>query len=165
MVVKKHFSQLPKNRMNFAKAMLDDENLLKCVAIDEPDFLDRELPCSKENCLFKNIYPCKYVPDIQDTARTYITMGFKYEQDDDRYNYFKAGYVTFYIFCHKDLIQTSYGILRYDYALQRIDEFMNGARAKEWLGDMILSEMDDISVDTYGTYIGVSVTYMSVEWM
>ena len=77
----------------------------------------------------------------------------------------KTGYITFYIYCHKSLVQTKYLILRYDYLLTRIDTLLSGLRSinNGWMGRLEFAGMDDLTVGNSADFVGVSVTYKNLE--
>lgn len=87
-----------------------------------------------------------------------------YEPNDASKKHYRTSLVTFYIFCHQNLIKTDYGALRYDYALQRVDRIVCGSRSAQWLGEMVFDGAEDTILDVKGEYVGVSVTYRSVEF-
>ena len=157
-----HFENLSNNKQNFIQQFLDDENLVKCLANNQPDFLNYEVP-DKSSLIYNHIYPCKYIPQTNETAKAFIAIGFRYDPSASSSRYYRTSYVTFYIFCHSSLIHTSYGALRYDYALQRVDAIMNCSRSKEWIGQMEFDNAEDDILDSKGEYVGICVSYRSGE--
>jgi hypothetical protein len=88
-------------------------------------------------------------------------MKFRYKKVN---NVFKAAQVFFYCFCHNSIIQTSYGVLRYEAMLSAVDRLINDTRCDTWLGKMTLDGMDDVVIDNKGNYIGVVVSYKNTEF-
>ena len=91
-------------------------------------------------------------------------MKFKYNRVKSG-NYWKRGTIYFYMFCHKDIVRTNYGKLRYDFMLQRINHLMNGARSLscQWLGEAVFEDLDEVIIDDSGNYVGVVAAYQVVE--
>lgn len=114
--------------------------------------------------MMNNIYPCKYVPDVNENAKSFIAMGFQYEPNPASKMHYTTSLVTFYIFCHKNLIETDYGSIRYDYALERVDQIINGSRSREWIGKMEFYGAEDTVMDVKGEYVGITATYRSVDF-
>lgn len=91
-------------------------------------------------------------------------MGFEYHPNPASKRHYKTSIVTFYIFCHQNLIKTDYGAIRYDYALDRVDRIINGSRSREWIGEMEFYGAEDTILDVKGEYVGITATYRSVEF-
>lgn len=142
-----------------------DENIAKCLLCNKPNFLDYELNEEEvDGLIFSSVYPCDFTLNLQNEAKSYITMRFKYVKPKNS-NAFKIGYIAFKIFCHQSLIKTDYARLRYDYLLEQVDRLMNDTRGDGWLGKMNWEGMEDITVDSEKKYVGVQVIYRSVDFM
>lgn len=158
-----NFSSLINNKADFISLFLADEKLVKCLRNQQENFLDIEVP-DPTVLLYDNIYPCKYIPQSPEEAKSFLAMSFQYDPNRASRKYYMTSGVTFYLFCHYDLIKTSYGCLRYDYALSRVDEIMRGLRSDQWLGEMEFAGAQDEILDQKGQYVGISVAYRSVEF-
>lgn len=151
------------NKKNFIEQFVKDNELVKCLKNPQKNFLDYEVN-DPASIIFENLYPCKYIPAVDETSKAFIAMEFIYEPPRNNSQYFRVSNITFYIFCHFDLIQTDYETLRYDYALQHVDEIMQNARSKEWIGKMEFAGCKDVIMDQRGQYVGVAVSYRSVDF-
>ena len=89
-------------------------------------------------------------------------MKFKYKKVSSS-NIWKAGYITFFLFCHKTLLETKYGVLRYDYMLEKVNELILNTKNTSWIGKMEFDNMEEIVMDNKGNYIGVMVVYRNTE--
>ena len=85
-------------------------------------------------------------------------MRFGYKPNGMTY---KNGSIYFYIITHNSLIRTDYGMLRYDFLANKIDELMNSSR-DIGLGKLPFYDMDDFIVNE--NYIGIYLAYKSTEF-
>lgn len=145
----------------FILEMLQDEDLVKCLRHPATNFLEKDTG-NPADLLYRNIYPTKYVPEVHEDAKSYICMGFNYAPTKTDGRYYTFSYVSFYMFCHKSIVRTNYGITRPDFMLTRIDDFVLGARGEEWLGRMEFYDGGDEILDQNGNYVGVYSRYRSV---
>lgn len=158
-----HFESLGKNKSEFIQQILNRDNLVKCLYNNQKNFLDYSVD-NKSDLVMNNIYPCKYIPGTNESAKSFVCMEFAYEPSRSSVKVYQTSIITFYIFSHISLIQTDYNILRYDYALQEIDSIMNGLKSDQWLGEMEFGGANDIILDPQGNYVGTSVTYRGIEF-
>lgn len=158
-----NFESISSDKNDIMALILSDEPLVKCLASPSPNFLDETVE-DKVSLLYQSIFPFRYIPDTQEKNRSYITMKFKYNRVRSG-NYWKRGTIYFYMFCHKDIVRTNYGKLRYDFMLQRINHLMNGSRSLscQWLGEAVFEDLDEVIIDDSGNYVGVVATYQVVE--
>ncbi|MBO5970236.1 MAG: hypothetical protein J6S14_17285 [Clostridia bacterium] len=145
----------------FIMEMLQDSDLVKCLRYPSADFLDKATG-NPTDLLYTNIYPTKYVPEVHEDAKSYICMGFNYTPTKTDGRYYTFSYASFYMFCHKSIVRTNYGITRPDYMLTRVDDFVLGSRGEEWLGRMEFYDGGDEILDQNGNYVGVYARYRSV---
>ena len=158
-----NFRSLSKDKIEFVKRFTEDTELAKCLLSNDPAFKDYSLTeKDKENLLWNNIYPCQYTLDVNEEAKSCITMKFKYKKVSSS-NIWKAGYITFFLFCHKTLLETKYGVLRYDYMLEKVNELILNTKNTSWIGKMEFDNMEEIVMDNKGNYIGVMVVYRNTE--
>ena len=150
------------NKRNFINLLLSDEELVKSLVNNEKNFLSIPVP-DTSTVVFNHIFPCKYIPEVAEESKTFISMEFSYRQSKNT-TYFRANTVTFYIFCAVNLIQTDYEMLRYDFILHHIDKMMRDSRSAEWIGKMEFDECKDLILDQRGKYVGVAAAYRSVEF-
>lgn len=155
------FEQAALSKEEFITEILEDESLVKCLAHPATDFLSKG-DVDPGSLVYENIFPTKYVPNVNEDAKSYICMGFSYKPTKSDGRYYTFSYVTFYLFCHKSLVRTDYGMTRPDYMLSRIDEFMLGSRGEAWFGRMEFEDGGDEILDQNGNYVGVYARYRSV---
>ena len=159
-----YFRSLSKNKLEFVRRLSVDEQLARCMLCKESDFLDYELPSDYMELLpFIHIFPCKYTVDVKENVDSYITMSFEYDTAFQE-NVWKRGEVTFYIFCHKSLIQTDYGCLRQDFMMNRVCEIMLDSRYETWIGKLEFEHMYEVTVDDDVDYVGHAITFRMVEF-
>ena len=159
---KNNFETLADNRIEFMKRLVLDDDLAKCLLNKSTAFKNTTVTeIEKSNLMHTQVFPfAKTTSTLLDT-KAYITMRFKYRKVKGG-NVFKVSSVTFYAFCHENIIKTPYMILRPDYMLQQIDRLLNDTRSEGWLGRLSLDSMDDVIFDN--GYVGLSVTYTNTEF-
>ncbi len=158
-----YFRSLSQNKMEFVRRLATDEQLARCILCKDSNFLDYELPPDYSARLpFVNIFPCKYVVDVQESVESYITMTFTYDTAYQE-NVWKRGEVSFYVFCHKSLIGTDYGCLRQDFMLNRVCEVLLDTRFVTWVGKLEFDSMVEVTVDEDGNYVGNMITFRFTE--
>jgi len=156
-----NFETLSENRVEMIKRFAKDEDLAKCLLCNLSNFKDYTLPEDYMLLLnYKNIFPYQKTINAQSDEKSYITMKFRYSRVKGT-DIFKVGQIIFYIFCHENLIETDYGILRYDYMLQCIDRLLNDTRNKTWIGKLQFEDMEDIIINS--THTGIMVRYSNTE--
>lgn len=156
-----NFVSLAENKLEFARRICSDRELAQCLLSQDRSFKDYELPENyQDQLLWHHVFPFRYVLDTQESQRAYITMSFEFEKSE-KPNVWKAGAVVFYLFCHKDLVRTDYGVLRYDFMLSRLNALMRDSRFKTWYNRLEFQRSGDITVDEIGDYVGVEVIYAS----
>ena len=160
---KDNFQSLQKDKTNFLNILSNDERLAKCLISGKKNFLDYELtPDDASGLAYTQIFPYNHVLGTLDTASSYITMKFRYVRSKGG-NFFKNATITFFLFCNEPIVQTAYGVLRYDYMLQRLSELLNDTRSEEWFGKMMLDSVEDITVGSQGDYLGVMAKFINTE--
>lgn len=156
---KDNFLSLSENKIEFARRICSDDDLAKCLLFPDRNFKDCTLPENYAELLaWNHVFPFRYVVDTQETQKSYISMSFEYDSSD-KPNIWKIGTVTFYLFCHKNLVRTDYGVLRYDFMLYRISHLMKDSRFKTWYNRLEFVDMGDIIVDEIGNFVGIEVSY------
>ena len=160
-----NFESISKDRIELAQRIASDEMLCKCLLCNEENFKDYE-PTQEEieGLMWKHIYPCRYLPDTQIAASSFITMQFSYTKSE-KSKFWKVGTITLYLVCHKEVIKTKYGVLRYDYMLQRVNQLLNDTRNDTWLGRIELSQLDEVIYDTSGNFPALRARYVCTEQM
>jgi len=155
------FEELSTNKYLILSKLIKDENILKCLVNNESNFLDISLPVSFDptSLIYTQIFPYKFIPTIETKAKTFITMSFSYKSNKQG-TLFKNGSIYFYIITHNSLIRTNYGILRYDYLVNQIDELLNSS-TNIGIGQLPFYDMGDFSVND--NYSGVYLAYKTLE--
>jgi hypothetical protein len=154
------FEELSTNKYLILSKLIEDLEIVKCLVNNESNFLDISLPEDFEasSLIYNHIFPYKYIPTIETTPKTFITISFNYRSKGMSY---KNGSIVFYVITHNSLIKTDYGFLRYDFLIHQIDEFMNSSR-DIGLGKLEFYDMADFSVNDY--YSGAYIRYRSTEF-
>lgn len=153
------FKELSEYKNNILIKLITNENLIKALTNNTPDFLDQPLIPDVTTTIYSEIWPYRYVPNISDSAKVYLTMAFtNYKKLGNQY---KSGNIYFYVFCHKSLVRTDYGCLRYDYIAEELDTMFSEERGYG-LGKLEFASMDDILIGD--NYVGVVISYRIVEF-
>jgi hypothetical protein len=140
-------------------ALISNNDLIKALTNNTEDFLDQPLIPDVTTTIYKNIFPYKIIPIVQNEANSYITMAFTNFNLQGRE--FKNGTINFYILCHNSLLRTSYGFLRYDYIVNQIDELFNRA-TDIGIGELKFENMSDFQVGD--NYIGCWISYKVLDF-
>jgi hypothetical protein len=155
------FKDLSKDKITVMMRLLSSQGICKALHYAEKDFLDKSdlTDNDKINLLYNKIFPYRKVPDINQTASTFITLSFR---DYNLVNTsFKSGYIYINVLTHVDLIETDHGFLRYDFILSEIDELMN-QQLGIGIGKPQFYKMDEIYVNE--KYMGMFVAYKLYEF-
>ena len=154
------FAELGQNKLTILMKLIGNEDIVKCLVNNQSNFLDISLPVGFDvaSLIYDSIYPYRFVPQIQTEPKTFITMRFGYKPNGMTY---KNGSIYFYILTHNSIIRTDYGMLRYDFLANKIDELMNSSR-DIGLGKLPFYDMDDFIVNE--NYIGIYLAYKSTEF-
>lgn len=153
------FKELSKNKNTIMSKIINDTEILKALTNPDEDFLNQDLSCDPISVIYKNLFPYRYVPDTTSTSQCYITMSFgRYKKV---LNHYRAGYLTFYIFCNKNIVKTSEGWLRYDFIAHKIDELFEG-NEELGMGKMQFENMDDLLVND--DYVGLQISYKTMQF-
>lgn len=163
-MIKDNFESLSANKTDIVKRLAFDDKLAKIMINGNPNYKDNTVTqIQNAELINTQIFPRQKIPNTTTDAKSYITMRFRYKASKDT-SIFKASYITFYIFCHESISMTAYMTLRYDEMLSCVDRLINDTRGYGWLGKMSLDSMEDVIMDTNGSYLGVSVTYKNTEF-
>jgi len=154
------FSELGINKTTILMKLLEREEIVKCLVNNENNFLDVPLPNNFDvtSLVYSQIFPYRFIPTIQESPKSFITMKFGYKPNGMTY---KNGSIYFYIIIHNSLLKTDYGSLRYDMLLNYIDEVFNSSRDLG-LGKLPFYDMDEFIVNE--SYSGVYIAYKSTEF-
>ena len=161
---KDNFESLSKNKIDFMERLALDDELAKIMINDNPNYKDNNVSeTQKYELMNTQIYPRQKVMENVTETKSYITMKFRYKATQSA-NIFKAAYVTFFIFCHEDLVLTSYMSMRYDDMMKCVNRLLNDTRGEGWLGKLKFETMEEVVMDTQGRYVGVALTYKNTEF-
>lgn len=162
---KNNFESLAENRVLFMNRLAFDDQLAQCMLNKDEYFKNTTVTeLEKAELMQTQIYPFPQTMGKITETKSYITMKFDYRKMPNSGGIYKVSNVTFYAFCHEDLITTKYMILRYDYMLQCIDRLMNASRGEGWIGKMEFDTVKDVVMDQAGKYVGISVSYKNTEF-
>jgi hypothetical protein len=161
---KNNFESLSENKIDFIKRFALDNELAKLMINSKPNYKDNVVTeAQKYSLMNTQIYPRQKVMENIIETKSYITMKFKYRATKGA-NVFKAAYITFFIFCHEDIVLTSYMSMRYDKMLECVNRLINDTRGEGWIGKLAFDTMDEVSMDSTGKYLGLAVTYKNTEF-
>ena len=116
------------------------------IFLIDPDFAE-----SGDALIYQNIYPYLYVPQVEEKAKAYVTMGVDIPGLYDKNVLVKRVQVTLYAICHQDLMKTEFGAARTDCMAARLTALFNGSGGP-WLGDLRLVSDTERRLDTVHTY-------------
>lgn len=161
---KNNFESLSKNKKDFVMRLALDNDLSKIMINGNKKFKDNVVTEEQKYGLMNTqIIPHPKIMENITETKSYITMKFRYKSTRSA-NVFMASHITFFIFCHKDIIDTAYMTLRYDEMLQCVNRLLNDTRGEGWVGKLSFDNMEDIVMDSKGIYVGVAVTYKNTEF-
>ena len=163
-ILEDNFKTLLWDRNEIVERLSKDKDLAKCL-LSNDKYFKKYTPTEDEieDLPFNNIFPCLYTFKTLQEVKSFITMGFEYSNTKTA-NIWKTGLVTFYCFCHKDIVRTAYG-LRYDYMLQRVNHLMFNTKNSTWIGKMEFVCVKDIIMDGNSDYVGIMIKYKNTELM
>lgn len=142
-----------------ANKLIESMDLCKAVFYDDTNFNEKDDINDTTSLINNHIYPYRFIPDINSTKKTYITMSFRKFQLIN--NTFKSGLMYINILTHRDLSSTDYGFTRVDFILSKIDELFNQKRGFG-LGKLEFYDMDEIYVNE--KYSGAYIAYKIIDF-
>jgi len=153
------FAELGTNKLTILMKLIENQDIIKCLINNNQNFLDTPIPSDFNitSLIYDKIFPYKFIPSIQTSPSTFITMSFNYKPNGMT---FKNGSIYFYIITHNSLLRTDYGMLRYDYLINKIDEVFNSSR-DIGIGKLPFHDMGDIQVNE--NYCGAYLIYKTTE--
>lgn len=151
---------LSKDKVTIMSRIISDPNICKAIYYNEPNFLDQpDIVDPASSVIYKNVFPYRYIPDPTNEEHTYVTLSFRrYKPIGTAY---KSGLIYIYVFTHKDLVKTDYGLLRYDYIISELDQLMN-VQYGIGIGKAEFHEMDEFIVNEQ--YLGQFIAYKIHEF-
>lgn len=151
------FLEIGTNKSEIMQSIVQDDNIVKALINKDADFLDTDIPDGfvRKSLIYTQVLPYKFFPNVKTEENIFISSKFRYEKDG---NFFKIGYITFFIITHINLVRTNEGILRYDYVLNQIDELFNKDNSlTRIVGKMSLDVAEDLCINE--NWIGLLVKY------
>ncbi|ASA21822.1 hypothetical protein [Paenibacillus donghaensis] len=119
-------SEITDYKNTIMNRVLEDQELCKAIFYTDQGFLEQENIEDTSDLIHKNIFPHRFIPNISEDAKTYITLSMtNYRLVKSSY---KSGLIAIYMFTHRDLFKTDYGYSRMDFILTKIEELMNNKR-------------------------------------
>jgi len=154
------FAELGTNKTTILMKLIENQEIVKCLINNQTNFLDIQIPVDFviPSLIYSHIYPYKFIPTILTEPKTFITMAFNYRPNGMT---FKNGSIYFYIITHNSLLKTDYGMLRYDFLVNKIDEVFNSMR-NIGIGKLPFYEMGDIQINE--NYCGAYLAYKTTEF-
>lgn len=148
-----NFSELKTYKNDIMLKLIGNDNIVKALSLNYPDFIDRSITIEPTDLLYTQIFPYKCSPYTQNEQKTFITMKFgDYRLINRTY---KSGKIWFYIFTHYELMRTNEG-LRSDYLINQIDSIFNES-SDFGIGKMQWDSMDDFQVNE--DFMGSMICY------
>ena len=125
--------KIPEYKMKVLKKVLESDVIAKLLyyksadALFRPDLTEEQ----KDELLYKNVYPYRFMPDTIEVQDSFITFDIgrirALEVGYDIFDDYKNGQVTFYLFTHTELMRTHSGI-RQDLILAELSKLFNKDR-------------------------------------
>lgn len=116
------FSNLNRDITEVLVALLSSQDLCKLLYYKEKNPLSQPNIDNPSQLIYNNIYPYRYVPEIQVDVDSYITVVFGKFRNVN--GYFKAGRITFNILCHHSLERINQGSRIFS-IMNEIDKIFN----------------------------------------
>lgn len=161
------FRQLPEQKKNVLSALIDSIEIVKAIVNKDEHFLTTELPKNEygddfdsTTLIYQNIFPRKRRMDFKDTREVYITVSFS--GFSRRSNAISNKNVTFFIYCHYELLKFDNDGDRLDFITNKIVELFE-EKEVGGLGEMQLIGNEEFEIDD-GTYIGVWLKFKFLDW-
>jgi hypothetical protein len=139
--------------------LLSEQELCKAITYTNTGFLEQPKIEKTEELIYRNIFPHRFIPDVSDSAETYITLSLSnYKLINSK---FKSGLVNIYMFTHRDLFKTDYGYTRMDYIMTKVEELMDSKRGIG-LGELVFAGLNEYVVNE--KFQGYVLTYRPVDF-
>jgi hypothetical protein len=156
------FAELGTIKDTIMKKLVEDECIVRCLISNESNFETASTPVGYDpnDLLYTQIFPYRFIPDITIEPSTFITMKFSYKPSGTT---FKYGSIYFYVITNRSIVQTDYGMLRYDYLVNRLDVIFN-KNNELGIGAMPFSDMDEFIIDKEGKWLGSYIAYKNIDF-
>lgn len=144
--------------------ILNNQNILKALIIDSPDFLT-QTPTEKQLELLNNptklirerIFPYIKTLDATTDSKPYITTRYiNFIKSNMKY---RSGVIYFYVLIPICLEKTDYGI-RYDFIIDELEKSFSETS----IGDLEVGTRGDIEVDDSSGYIGSCINFKVIDF-
>ncbi len=157
------FSQLGKDKFIIMSKIIENDKLVQAIGCDFSDFLSEERKIDNPSDLLKErIIPFKFVPKVDESKGTFLTLSFDEYQPTDGQK-FKKGKISFWIFSQNDKQYTDYGILRTDFIVDEIHKTFCRSQKIGNIGRVEFDLLSGISVNE--NYHGSVLRYRVYDWM
>ena len=153
------FKELGKYKQLIVFKLLESQDICKALNYQTENFLELDDIEDPTELIYNNVLPHMFVPYVDDTAKTYLSVHFKKFKSISKS--FKSGLIYVSVFTHKSLFKTNYGVTRIDFLLNKVDEILNGMRGIG-LGELEFYEMDELMVNN--SYSGAYLSYKPVDF-
>ena len=151
------FDNLSKNKNLILETLYGNDDIVKCLINNNSDFKISTIPSDfdRTSLVYSQMFPFKYIPDIQSEPRTFIALKSRYAPYKE--NSYRYNTIYFYVVTHRSIISTDSG-LRYDFLIDKIDEIFN--LSKEFKSSKLqFNDMDEFIVDPSGQWMGSYICY------
>ncbi len=141
---------------------LNNDNLVKALMFDVPDFLSKSIPSDfdRTSLLYDRVWPLWYVPEIQDEKKSLITTLWDF-QPYNRGDTYKIANVAFFAIVHFDLIRIDDG-LRTDFLIAEI-EYSRKRSNLIRTSNLTFRGTKDFVADTGGKWLGTRIGYGAIK--
>lgn len=151
------FTDLNKDIKMIFEKMFESEDLIRCVSINSPNYLDdnKSVP-NIEDLMYKQIMPYRLMTDSVEENKTFIAFICR-EFYKSRSGLIKDGYLEFHTYVHKDNMVTNEGLRQYMLAYY-IDEIYNDTEF-EGVGKIQFESYDELPSPFPNTYTYQIIRY------
>lgn len=153
-----NFSFLNKYMMETQLKLVNNENVAKLLTYTDKSALSNPTPINPKGLIDSKIYSYAYVPDIQTSVDSYITILFNNFRPSSG-GYFKDSTITFNILVHEDINNTNHGY-RLFLLMQEVDKLFNDATMG--IGKLNFVGGDYLSLPK--PYIGYFLKYKIIDF-
>jgi hypothetical protein len=156
------FGDLKEMKNKIVEKLYMNDDIVKCLLYKQDvNFLNKTIPedYDRTTLMYNQIYPYRFVPDLQSEANIFITIGFGFSSSRNA-NKYRNSSINFFIIVHQSLIQSDEG-LKYDFLIDKIDAlFYQSDEFKSC--KLQFDKMNDFLVDSSGKWVGMSISYLAL---
>lgn len=148
---------LGKYKDQIIETLLKNKGVRLSLSHNEANFMQQPEPDNPSDLTYDTIFPYKHVPEIQEKAKTFITMALQMRWDPKNKNTFRNMDIYIYVFTHQSLQRTDYGMVRTDMLAEDINTQLEGNNCFG-LGKMYLADVFEYQM-AESEYNGLTLKY------